>query len=231
MIRWLAQHLPCTRYLELALVYDSHTSTVGEYRTYPLGNVCGTNEPGIHKFQRAQMEPPAVALSAAVPMLNGTTAADADDTIMYASVDLPVRSSPPPTLRPGSLGCGRADRCPASAPGNSMWATRCGRFRATGPGVCIRTALGLHGLQSTGTAPTAWMYGQSFTGMTERRRSGKLPGRAVTLDDGGLGGVLSGAGQSAPCWQFGPGGAVSGVRGCPYRSRIHDKFQRRSPGL
>ena len=74
-------------------------------------------------------------------------------------------------------------------------------------------------------------YGQSFTGLTERRRSGKLPGRAVTLDDGGLGGVLSGAEQSTSCWQFGPGGAISGVRGRPYRSRIHDEFQRRSPSL
>ena len=38
------------------------------------------------------------ALPTAVPMPNGTTAADDDGTIVCASIDLPVRPSPPPAF-------------------------------------------------------------------------------------------------------------------------------------
>ena len=142
-----------------------------------------------------------------------------------ASGSKPVRRA----LAAGSLGCSRADKVPGQCaqqqhvdyqmPGSESQVL----VRASQP--CSNCM----GPQSAGTELIAWVYSNSFTGLPERRRSGKVPGRNVTLDAGGLGGMLSGAGQSAPYRQLRPGGAVSGDRGRPHRLRIYDKFQRRSP--
>ena len=127
-----------------------------------------------------------------------------------ASGSKPVRRA----LAAGSLGCSRADKVPGQCaqqqhvdyqmPGSESQVL----VRASQP--CSNCM----GPQSAGTELIAWVYRNSFTGLPERRRSGKMPGRNVTLDAGGLGGMLSGAGQSAPYRQLGSVVTVVARTGC-----------------